>query len=126
MCKNCQFRCVCVEIANLGRVFVFFFKQMTAYELRISDWSSDVCSSDLAHLPFIVVLTDPTTGGVTASYAMLCDIQISEPNALIGFAGPRVIEQIGRESCRERVGQEVLMLVVAVSLNKKLVFRYLL
>ena len=46
-----------------------------------------------AHLPYIVVLTHPTTGGVTASYAMLGDVQIAEPNALIGFAGSRVIEQ---------------------------------
>ena len=50
-----------------------------------------------AHLPFIVVLTDPTTGGVTASFAMLGDIHIAEPGALIGFAGPRVIEQTVRE-----------------------------
>src|SRR3546814_6165308 len=50
-----------------------------------------------ARLPYIVVLTDPTTGGVTASYAMLGDIQISEPNALIGFAGQRVIESTIRE-----------------------------
>ncbi|MBL4905854.1 MAG: acetyl-CoA carboxylase carboxyltransferase subunit beta [Sneathiella sp.] len=50
-----------------------------------------------AKLPFIVVLTDPTTGGVTASYAMLGDIQISEPGALICFAGPRVIEETIRE-----------------------------
>ena len=49
------------------------------------------------NLPFIVVLTNPTTGGVTASYAMLGDIQIAEPNALICFAGPRVIEQTIRE-----------------------------
>ncbi|WP_029004263.1 acetyl-CoA carboxylase, carboxyltransferase subunit beta [Azorhizobium doebereinerae] len=47
--------------------------------------------------PYIVVLTNPTTGGVTASYAMLGDVQISEPGALIGFAGPRVIEQTIRE-----------------------------
>jgi len=46
-----------------------------------------------ANLPYIVVLTHPTTGGVTASYAMLGDVQIAEPNALICFAGPRVIEQ---------------------------------
>ena len=51
-----------------------------------------------ANLPYIVVLTDPTTGGVTASYAMLGDIQIAEPGALIGFAGPRVIEQTIRET----------------------------
>jgi acetyl-CoA carboxylase carboxyl transferase subunit beta len=50
-----------------------------------------------AHLPFIVVLTNPTTGGVTASYAMLGDVHIAEPGALIGFAGPRVIEQTIRE-----------------------------
>ena len=50
-----------------------------------------------AHLPFIVVLTDPTTGGVTASFAMLGDVQIAEPGALIGFAGARVIEQTVRE-----------------------------
>lgn len=50
-----------------------------------------------AALPYIVVLTHPTTGGVTASYAMLGDIHIAEPGALIGFAGPRVIEQTIRE-----------------------------
>lgn len=50
-----------------------------------------------ARKPYIVVLTNPTTGGVTASYAMLGDVQISEPGALIGFAGPRVIEQTIRE-----------------------------
>lgn len=54
-----------------------------------------------AGLPYIVVLTDPTTGGVTASYAMLGDIQISEPNALIGFAGQRVIENTIREKLPE-------------------------
>lgn len=50
-----------------------------------------------ARLPYIVVLTNPTTGGVTASYAMLGDIHVAEPGALIGFAGPRVIEQTIRE-----------------------------
>lgn len=51
-----------------------------------------------AHIPYISVMTDPTTGGVTASYAMLGDIHIAEPGALIGFAGPRVIKQtIGRD-----------------------------
>ncbi|MBN2873374.1 MAG: acetyl-CoA carboxylase carboxyltransferase subunit beta [Halothiobacillaceae bacterium] len=52
-------------------------------------------------LPFIVVLTDPTMGGVSASLAMLGDVQIAEPNALIGFAGPRVIEQTVRETLPE-------------------------
>ena len=55
-----------------------------------------------AKLPYIVVLTDPTTGGVTASYAMLGDVHIAEPGALIGFAGPRVIEQTIREQLPER------------------------
>ena len=50
-----------------------------------------------AGLPYIVVLTDPTTGGVTASYAMLGDIHLAEPNAMIAFAGRRVIEQTIRE-----------------------------
>jgi acetyl-CoA carboxylase carboxyl transferase subunit beta len=54
-----------------------------------------------ANLPYIVVLTHPTTGGVTASYAMLGDVQIAEPNALICFAGPRVIEQTIREKLPE-------------------------
>jgi acetyl-CoA carboxylase carboxyl transferase subunit beta len=54
-----------------------------------------------AGLPFITVLTDPTTGGVTASFAMLGDVQIAEPNALIGFAGARVIEQTVREKLPE-------------------------
>ena len=54
-----------------------------------------------ARLPYIVVLTHPTTGGVTASYAMLGDVQIAEPNALICFAGPRVIEQTIREKLPE-------------------------
>ena len=54
-----------------------------------------------AGLPYIVVLTHPTTGGVTASYAMLGDIHIAEPNALICFAGPRVIEQTIREKLPE-------------------------
>jgi acetyl-CoA carboxylase carboxyl transferase subunit beta len=54
-----------------------------------------------ARLPYIVVLTDPTTGGVTASYAMLGDVHVAEPGALIGFAGPRVIEQTIREKLPE-------------------------
>src|SRR5688572_33350405 len=83
---------------------------------------------DEARVPFISLLTDPTTGGVTASFAMLGDINIAEPKALIGFAGPRVVKEtigkdlpagfqssefvlehgfldykIGRASCRERV-----------------------
>ena len=51
--------------------------------------------------PYLVVLTNPTTGGVTASYAMLGDVHIAEPGALVGFAGPRVIEQTIREKLPE-------------------------
>lgn len=52
---------------------------------------------DDAKIPYVSVLTDPTTGGVTASFAMLGDVNIAEPGALIGFAGPRVIEQTIRQ-----------------------------
>jgi acetyl-CoA carboxylase carboxyl transferase subunit beta len=54
-----------------------------------------------AEIPYISVLTDPTMGGVSASFAMLGDINIAEPKALIGFAGPRVIEQTVRETLPE-------------------------
>ncbi len=64
-----------------------------------------ICSAlmrlDEARIPYISVLTDPTTGGVTASYAMLGDLNIAEPGALIGFAGPRVIEQTIRQKLPE-------------------------
>jgi acetyl-CoA carboxylase carboxyl transferase subunit beta len=56
---------------------------------------------DRERLPYIAVLTDPTTGGVTASFAMLGDVNIAEPKALIGFAGPRVIEQTIRQKLPE-------------------------
>jgi acetyl-CoA carboxylase carboxyl transferase subunit beta len=56
---------------------------------------------DRARLPYISILTDPTTGGVTASFAMLGDLNIAEPKALIGFAGPRVIEQTIRQKLPE-------------------------
>jgi acetyl-CoA carboxylase carboxyl transferase subunit beta len=56
---------------------------------------------DRAGLPYISVMTDPTTGGVTASFAMLGDLNIAEPKALIGFAGPRVIEQTIRQKLPE-------------------------
>jgi acetyl-CoA carboxylase carboxyl transferase subunit beta len=59
--------------------------------------SAALAKLDRARLPFISVLTDPTTGGVTASFAMLGDLNIAEPKALIGFAGPRVIEQTIRQ-----------------------------
>ncbi len=63
--------------------------------------SSALAKLDDAKIPFISVLTDPTTGGVTASFAMLGDLNIAEPGALIGFAGPRVIEQTIRQKLPE-------------------------
>jgi acetyl-CoA carboxylase carboxyl transferase subunit beta len=63
--------------------------------------SAALARLDEVRLPYISVLTDPTTGGVTASYAMLGDLNIAEPGALIGFAGPRVIEQTIRQKLPE-------------------------
>ena len=65
--------------------------------MQMAKVSASLACLDEAHLPFISVLTDPTTGGVTASFAMLGDLNIAEPGALIGFAGPRVIEQTIRQ-----------------------------
>src|SRR5437588_309250 len=61
--------------------------------MQMAKISGALARLDKARLPYIAVLTDPTTGGVTASFAMLGDLNIAEPKALIGFAGPRVIEQ---------------------------------
>jgi len=72
-----------------------------AATLGIAAAKSAVQMMQEARLPYIVVLTHPTTGGVTASYAMLGDIHLAEPGALIGFAGPRVIEQTIREKLPE-------------------------
>jgi acetyl-CoA carboxylase carboxyl transferase subunit beta len=65
--------------------------------MQLAKVSAALARLDEVRLPYISVLTDPTTGGVTASYAMLGDINIAEPGALIGFAGPRVIEQTIRQ-----------------------------
>ncbi len=65
--------------------------------MQLMKTSAAIARLDEAGIPYISVLTDPTTGGVTASYAMLGDINIAEPDALIGFAGPRVIEQTIKE-----------------------------
>jgi acetyl-CoA carboxylase carboxyl transferase subunit beta len=65
--------------------------------MQMAKISAALTKLDAAHLPYISILTDPTTGGVTASYAMLGDLNIAEPGALIGFAGPRVIEQTIRQ-----------------------------
>jgi acetyl-CoA carboxylase carboxyl transferase subunit beta len=69
--------------------------------MQMAKISAALARLDTAQLPYISVLTDPTTGGVTASYAMLGDLNIAEPGALIGFAGPRVIEQTIRQKLPE-------------------------
>jgi acetyl-CoA carboxylase carboxyl transferase subunit beta len=69
--------------------------------MQMAKVSAALARLDRAGLPFISVLTDPTTGGVTASFAMLGDLNIAEPKALIGFAGPRVIEQTIRQKLPE-------------------------
>jgi acetyl-CoA carboxylase carboxyl transferase subunit beta len=69
--------------------------------MQLAKVSAALAKLDEAKLPYISVLTDPTTGGVTASFAMLGDINIAEPGALIGFAGPRVIEQTIRQKLPE-------------------------
>jgi acetyl-CoA carboxylase carboxyl transferase subunit beta len=69
--------------------------------MQMAKISAGLMKLDEARLPYISVLTDPTTGGVTASYAMLGDLNIAEPGALIGFAGPRVIEQTIRQKLPE-------------------------
>jgi acetyl-CoA carboxylase carboxyl transferase subunit beta len=69
--------------------------------MQLGKISAALMRLDEARVPFISVLTDPTTGGVTASFAMLGDLNIAEPGALIGFAGPRVIEQTIRQKLPE-------------------------
>jgi acetyl-CoA carboxylase carboxyl transferase subunit beta len=69
--------------------------------MQMAKISAALARLDRAKLPYISVLTDPTTGGVTASFAMLGDVNIAEPKALIGFAGPRVIEQTIRQQLPE-------------------------
>ncbi|MBZ5539310.1 MAG: acetyl-CoA carboxylase, carboxyltransferase subunit beta [Acidobacteriia bacterium] len=69
--------------------------------MQLAKVSAALARLDEARLPYISILTDPTTGGVTASFAMLGDLNIGEPGALIGFAGPRVIEQTIRQKLPE-------------------------
>jgi acetyl-CoA carboxylase carboxyl transferase subunit beta len=69
--------------------------------MQMAKISAALARLDRAKLPYVSVLTDPTTGGVTASFAMLGDVNIAEPKALIGFAGPRVIEQTIRQKLPE-------------------------
>jgi acetyl-CoA carboxylase carboxyl transferase subunit beta len=65
--------------------------------MQLAKISAALARLDKAKVPYVSVLTDPTTGGVTASFAMLGDLNVAEPGALIGFAGPRVIEQTIRQ-----------------------------
>jgi acetyl-CoA carboxylase carboxyl transferase subunit beta len=94
-----------IERAMLERSGVVIFsasggarmQEGTLSLMQMAKISAALAALDEARLPFISVLTDPTTGGVTASFAMLGDVIIAEPKALIGFAGPRVIEQTIRQ-----------------------------
>ena len=69
--------------------------------MQLAKIASGLAQLDEARIPYICLLTDPTTGGITASFAMLGDLNIAEPGALIGFAGPRVIEQTIRQKLPE-------------------------
>jgi acetyl-CoA carboxylase carboxyl transferase subunit beta len=78
--------------------------------MQLAKVSAALARLDDAKVPYISVLTDPTTGGVTASFAMLGDLNIGEPGALIGFAGPRVIEQTIRQTLPEGFQRSELLL----------------
>src|ERR1700681_1161057 len=78
--------------------------------MQLAKVSAALARLDEAKLPYISVLTDPTTGGVTASFAMLGDLNIAEPGALIGFAGPRVIEQTIRQKLPEEFQRSEFLL----------------
>lgn len=90
-------------ISERGAVVIFSasggarMQEGTLSLMQMAKISAALAALEERHLPFISVLTDPTTGGVTASFAMLGDLIIAEPKALIGFAGPRVIEQTIRQ-----------------------------
>jgi acetyl-CoA carboxylase carboxyl transferase subunit beta len=79
--------------------------------MQMAKISSALARLDEARVPYISVLTDPTTGGVTASFAMLGDLNIAEPGALIGFAGPRVIEQTIRQKLPDGFQRSEFLLV---------------
>jgi acetyl-CoA carboxylase carboxyl transferase subunit beta len=87
---------VCVSASGGARMQEGLFSLM-----QMAKTSAALTQLSQAGLPYISVLTDPTMGGVSASFAMLGDVIIAEPNALIGFAGPRVIEQTVRETLPE-------------------------
>jgi acetyl-CoA carboxylase carboxyl transferase subunit beta len=89
--KGCPF--ICISKSGGARMMEAGLSLM-----QMAKTSAKLSLLSKAGLPYISILTDPTTGGVTASFAMLGDINIAEPNALIGFAGPRVVkETIGKD-----------------------------
>ena len=94
MAKNCPF--VCFSASGGARMQEALFSLM-----QMAKTSAVLAKMKEKGVPFISVLTDPTLGGVSASFAMLGDLNIAEPKALIGFAGPRVIEQTVREKLPE-------------------------
>lgn len=96
MCTERRLPLVIVSCSGGARMM-----EGTVSLLQLAKVSAALGRLDEARLPYISVLTDPTTGGVTASYAMLGDLNIAEPGALIGFAGPRVIEQTIRQKLPE-------------------------
>ena len=87
---------ICVTASGGARMQEGLFSLM-----QMAKTTASLTKLSEAGLPFISVLTDPTMGGVSASFAFLGDVVIAEPNALIGFAGPRVIEQTVREKLPE-------------------------
>jgi acetyl-CoA carboxylase carboxyl transferase subunit beta len=87
-------RCPCIIFSSSGGARM---QESILSLMQMAKTSAALAKLKEAGLPFISVLTDPTTGGVTASFAMLGDINMAEPRALIGFAGPRVIEQTIRQ-----------------------------
>ncbi len=87
---------VCFSASGGARMQEALFSLM-----QMSKTSAILAKMSKEGIPFVSVMTDPTMGGVSASFAMLGDINVAEPNALIGFAGPRVIEQTVRETLPE-------------------------
>ncbi len=96
VCLDMKLPLVCFSASGGARMQEALFSLM-----QMAKTSAALAKMNEAQIPYISVMTDPTMGGVSASLAMLGDINIAEPNALIGFAGPRVIEQTVRETLPE-------------------------
>jgi acetyl-CoA carboxylase carboxyl transferase subunit beta len=92
--RSCQSKLPLIVVSASGGARMM---EGTVSLMQMAKVSAALARLDEARIPFISLLTDPTTGGVTASFAMLGDLNIAEPGALIGFAGPRVIEQTIRQ-----------------------------